>query len=919
MFCSKTIPAIVISGILALGSGCNNNKALVYAPLPDTAKINLWAKTYDSLNDQYYNARDARLLQQAGPAADSILSYESFLQKDSLNRKIFSSVLFSRAIDLNTLEKFIRSRELLEKYFVIYKEYKISRPDILAYARATLGNIYSRYGDYKKALRLLNQSLEYYSADKKNAEAISSNILNIAIPLKELWLYNDAEQVLQKIFPLPIGSKRKGKACIELADIYTRQKRVYDATMQLQKAKEYLAITTFETFDRDRADIYFILHSIEGDILAIDNKPVEALAAYRQSLDSAKIATGGNLRSREIGKTYIAMGNALVQLHSYDSALQFYNRALYTVINIDTLDKFSLPQKKDLYAENTIAEALYARAACINNRGTENTAELENAVNCYKLAFETERKLLDAFSYDESRQQMLEATRKQTEKAIGICYRLYQKTKNSKWAAEAFLFAEHNKSFILTESVRRNTAASIYLQHDSLYEKLQSLRSELSMIETELGKQQAEAKPDTVLTRSLLAAKEKNELVVLETENTLRIKNPAYTNWLANETSITAEELISKTLSSGNRLIEYFTGDSSIYAFPAEKGKPLGFYMLSEKIKSITGSFLHYFSNRNMILNDPAGYAKTANDLYQSVLAPYMPAGSSTLLIIPDGFISLIPFDALLTTPATSANITAFPFLIKQQQTNYAFSCKMLVEQANEKNGKSENRIAAFAPVFAGRERGLAPLTSSARELEALKQLYPEGKFFNTGDATLEKFEQTCGNTSIIHLATHAGTGNLVAMPGIEFYDSTLYLNRIYSMPVKAKLVVLSGCETGTGSINKTEGLMSLARGFSYAGTKNVIGSLWPTDDRISAEIFKDFYGDLNNDNFSTALHKAKLSVIEHSSAASASPYFWSGYIYIGSPDEKINTRSFGWTWYVAGVSILLVLTFFILRRRNKN
>jgi len=918
MFWHKTISTLLISGILALGSGCRNNRSSAYTHQPDTVKIHLWKEVYDSLNDKFYTTHSAGFLEQAGPFADSILSNESFLFKDSAQRKIFAGTLFSRAIDLNMLGRFIQSRELLEKFFIIYNEYKIPRPDFLAYAQVTLGNIYSRYGDYKKALLLLNQSQAYYSADKKNTEEISSGILNTAIPLKELHRYNEAEKILQEIFPLEIGSKRKGKACIELADIYTRQLRLPDAGIQLQRAKEFLVITPFKVFDKDRADTYSFLYRIEGDWLAADNKPTQTLAAYQRSLDSAKIASGGNLRSREIGKTYIAMGKALEQLQHYDSALQFYNKALYTVIGIDTLDKFSLPQQKDLYAENTIAEALYARAACTNARGTENAAEMENAVTCYKFAFETERKLLDAFSYDESRQLMLEETRKETEKAIALCYRLYQKTKNNKWADEAFLFAEHNKAFILNESVRRNTAASIYLQHDPLHEKRQSVRSELSMIETELGKQHAAVKPDTALTRALLAAKEKNELTLLETENNLRIKYPAYTDWLANESSIKAEELISKTLSSGNRFIEYFTGDSFNYAFSAEKDKPLGFYMLPEKIKAGTDSFLHYFSNRNMILNEPAGYGAAANNLYQSVLAPYMPTGSSSLLIIPDGFISLIPFDALLTGPVASVNISSFPFLIKQQETHYAFSCRTLVEQANNKNNTTIHTVTAFAPVFSGRERGLAPLLNSSSEIEAVKQLYPEGKFFSGTQATMKQFEDNCSNTAIIHLATHAGTGNPVAMPGIEFYDSTLYLNRIYSMPVKAKLVVLSGCETGTGSVNKTEGLMSLARGFSYAGTKNVIGSLWPTDDRVSAEIFKNFYGDLNNDNFSTALHKAKLSALEHASAASASPYFWSGYIYIGAPGENMKSNSFGWVKLSLLTGVLLLFAYFILRRRNK-
>ncbi|HNU88734.1 MAG TPA: CHAT domain-containing protein, partial [Ferruginibacter sp.] len=566
------------------------------------------------------------------------------------------------------------------------------------------------------------------------------------------------------------------------------------------------------------------------------------------------------------------------------------------------------------------AEALYARADCITAMGTESITELENAVSCYKLAFETERKLLDAFSYDESRQQMLEATRKQSEKAISLCYRLWQKTKNSKWANEAFLFAEHNKSFILTESVRRNTAASIYLQNDSLYEKLQLLKSQLSMIETELGKQHASGKPDTLLIRSLSETRKKNEVVLLEAENNLRIQNPAYSNWLAGNSSLPAEELTSKTTASGNAFIEYFAGDSCVYAFSAEKNKALAFYKLPQSIKSNTDSLLHYFSNRNAILNDPAGYAATATGLYKLALAPYVSTGSSALLIIPDGFISLIPFDALLTGPVTSSNISSFPFLIKQQQTGYAFSCRTLIEQSNSANTVAKNNIAVFAPVFANRERGLAPLSNSLGELDAVKQLYPEGKFFSAAMATMKQFENNCSNSAIIHLATHAGTGNNTAMAGIEFYDSTLYLNRIYTMPLKASLVVLSGCETGTGSLNKTEGLMSLARGFSYAGTKNVIGSLWPTDDRVSAEIFKNFYSDLRNNDFSTALHKAKLAVIDNASAASASPYFWSGYIYIGSPEANSKSSSFGWVKYtLIASSLLAIAAFFALRRKREN
>ena len=124
-----------------------------------------------------------------------------------------------------------------------------------------------------------------------------------------------------------------------------------------------------------------------------------------------------------------------------------------------------------------------------------------------------------------------------------------------------------------------------------------------------------------------------------------------------------------------------------------------------------------------------------------------------------------------------------------------------------------------FAPVFPIRAGAGAAYKQCCRT-GSHQTILSRWKIFNSTAATLKQFEQSCSNSGIIHLATHVGAATDLAMPGIEFYDSTLYINRIYSMPLKARLVVLSGCETGMGSVSKTEGLMSLARGFSYAGTK---------------------------------------------------------------------------------------------------
>lgn len=893
---------------------CNDNKNTTAPSLVDTAKIKYWEKNYDSLYALYRASHKIDLLYPAGVFADSIFSYNSVLIKDSGLRKIYFKTLFYRAINLNDLGYFVKSREFFDKYILLYHEYDLSEQKRLAYAQLYSANIYSRFGEYKKASGLLQQSLKYY-VSINDTVGISSSILNLSIPLKELQRYVEAEQILQQIFILPtVATKRKGVACIELADIYVRQHKTSNAGLQIQKAKQFLSGIS------GIAEVYASLYSVEGDWQMLNNKPAEALAAYNRSLDSLKVAAAQNLRSREIGKTYIAIGKALEQLHFSDSALFYYNRALYTVTAVDTLNNFSLPQQKDLYAENTIAEALCARADCIISRGMENTEELENAVSCYQLAFATESKLLNAFSYDESRLYMVEQTRLHTEKAIDICYRLLKKTNDNRWAAAAFLFAEHNKSFVLKESVKRNIAASLFIQADSTYEKIQELQSRLANVEIGLNQQQFSALPDTNIVKKLLADKQTLEQELLQKENAVKIKNPQYSNWLGNDTALTANEIINRVAGEGTTMVEYFAGDAAVYAFSAPKGGALSFHKLSPQVKALSDSFLLFFTDRNSILNKPAAYAGTANRLYDLLLAPLLPSVTPSLLIVPDGFIAFIPFDALLTSLPKTTGLASFPFLIKQADITNAFSCKTILAQQQIKNNAGSNSILAFAPGFTNKERGFAPLLHSNEELQVIKEFYPAGKYFTNNTATLQQFKNNYSDASIIHLATHANAGGDSVLAGIEFYDSTLYLNTVYTMPLKARLVVLSGCETGTGNMNKTEGLMSLARGFSYAGTKNVVAGLWQTEDKTSGELFKNFYGNLEGNSISGSLQKAKLQLLQNASVSQASPFYWAGYIYIGSPQEKINEEHGNGKIIIFTLGALLLFGIgFIFKRRKRS
>ena len=94
-------------------------------------------------------------------------------------------------------------------------------------------------------------------------------------------------------------------------------------------------------------------------------------------------------------------------------------------------------------------------------------------------------------------------------------------------------------------------------------------------------------------------------------------------------------------------------------------------------------------------------------------------------------------------------------------------------------------------------------------------------------------------------------------------------------------LVVLSACETGIGKLVQGEGLISMTRGFLYAGIPNIIYSLWKVGDLSTHKLMVSFYnGLMQGMNYSKALQKAKLDMIQEEKYAY--PLFWGGFTLIG-------------------------------------
>jgi CHAT domain-containing protein len=150
----------------------------------------------------------------------------------------------------------------------------------------------------------------------------------------------------------------------------------------------------------------------------------------------------------------------------------------------------------------------------------------------------------------------------------------------------------------------------------------------------------------------------------------------------------------------------------------------------------------------------------------------------------------------------------------------------------------------------------------------------------------------TLGQYSIVHFATHGILNDkhpelsgivlsMVSERG-EPEDGYLRLGDIYKMSLPVDLVVLSACRTGIGKQVRGEGLISLTRGFMYAGASRVVASLWKVDDEATTELMKRFYRHMLKQKMpaATALRQAKIEMSELE--LWRAPFYWAGFVLQG-------------------------------------
>ncbi|HZO47600.1 MAG TPA: CHAT domain-containing protein [Xanthobacteraceae bacterium] len=219
-------------------------------------------------------------------------------------------------------------------------------------------------------------------------------------------------------------------------------------------------------------------------------------------------------------------------------------------------------------------------------------------------------------------------------------------------------------------------------------------------------------------------------------------------------------------------------------------------------------------------------------------------AGSETILVLPDGPLWLLPFDALMLS-AKAANETP-----DEAAVYSAFSLRSIGQLRNLAPARRPQR--RHAVIVAKSEfQNQANLKSTIGEVKAIAAHLEQAGFATTilqgAQATGPNVLRAMGDAEIVHIATHAvapadGTDPYIVIDDGSGGDATLTLKDIIALRLPARLVFLSVCSSGAGSASVGEGIVSIARAFILTGCQGVIASLWPVVTEDAATLAERFY-----------------------------------------------------------------------------
>jgi CHAT domain-containing protein len=259
------------------------------------------------------------------------------------------------------------------------------------------------------------------------------------------------------------------------------------------------------------------------------------------------------------------------------------------------------------------------------------------------------------------------------------------------------------------------------------------------------------------------------------------------------------------------------------------------------------------------------------------------------VIVVPDGPLGLVPFDALLVygTPLgatrTVRSVPAAAALLAPAVPPVWWQMPWTTT------------LAAFGDPLPGRDAWTAApgrLPASAEEVRAIDTTLggAHAIFLGADNRKAHLAGALSGHPAVLHIATHgmadpaaAERSRLVFSPAsADGPAESLFLREVYDLPLDGvALAVLSACDTERGPLVRGEGIEGFSRALMAAGARSTVTTLWRVPDAATAQLMAIFYDRLQaGESRADALAAAKRALQQ--SAALSHPHYWAAFVLTG-------------------------------------
>jgi hypothetical protein len=296
---------------------------------------------------------------------------------------------------------------------------------------------------------------------------------------------------------------------------------------------------------------------------------------------------------------------------------------------------------------------------------------------------------------------------------------------------------------------------------------------------------------------------------------------------------------------------------------------------------------------------DPRTLARTLGAALLDDAVAVLPPSITRLVVVPDGALHRVPFDALVLSDNR--------FVIERFAVGLAPSATVAARLWRRRPSSGATRVLALAdPAVgdaptAGARAGVGELTAlprlrASREEARLVARYASESMVRLGRRASEAWFKSAplSDYRILHLATHARadeatlSGTAIALAPGDGEDGLLGPGDLGRLRLDADIVVLSACRSGGGVVVRGEGIVGLAAPLMQAGARAIALTRWTIGDRPTVAFIEGFYRGLAaRQPVADALRTAKLEAIARGAPAAE----WAAFTIVGDPTVSVPLR----------------------------